>query len=131
MTWRYSKAPTLRSIVGILLLLQGSVSAAAANGKEEATPAGDRTQEVVIGGGDITRPSRRIDLRFEVEEGEEETTNKLTLRYDQPIKLSDRWQLNLRADLPFASVDLTDDDTDHHPDTSGVGDVLLQAVFGE
>lgn len=80
-------------------------------------------------GTDIVRPPQRIDLRSEFtgkEEGDEAT---FTLRYTRPQPIGQGWQVNLRADLPFALNSGVTPDNPYGYEHFGLGDVLLQAVF--
>ena len=86
-------------------------------------------EESSASGSDITRPSHRIDLRVESENGEDEHLLTSTIRYEQPILLNKDWQINFRADVPF--VHSKEDPGDGEPDekSSGLGDLLVQAIF--
>lgn len=70
-------------------------------------------------GGDITRPLQRFDLRAEVADAEGDQELTVTLRHDRPVPLGGGWQANLRMDLPLKFAD----------DESGLGDMLVQAIF--
>jgi hypothetical protein len=75
--------------------------------------------EAPASGGDITRPLQRFDLRTEVAGGDGEQDLTVTLRHDRPVTLGDGWQANLRMDLPVKFAE----------DQSGLGDMLVQAIF--
>lgn len=87
------------------------------------------SQEGLESGNDVTRPTRRFDIRAEYESSPEERVRKVTLRYDHPLTLSEEWRLNLRIDVPFASATPRGEHAEHHEKASGAGDVLLHAVF--
>lgn len=118
MTSRQSRIAVLHCLLASALLVQ-ECPALAGNADETA-------QET---GGDITRPTHRIDLRVGFESSDEERSRNLTLRYTHPAFLTESWRLNLQIDLPFASVKHHQDSPENDTQARGDGDVILQALF--
>lgn len=94
-----------------------------------AGPALAQQSELPVGSGeDIIRLVRRVDFRVEANSAGETDELRFTLRHDQRIELGDGWRVNLRVDAPLVFARELDEAGGHH-NTSGLGDVLLQAIF--
>lgn len=94
-----------------------------------AQPAREPT-EGVTNGNDITRPLHRIDLFANyTRPGEGINTSTATLRYERPFHLDESSKLALRFELPFVRSNETSPDNPGGNYQSGLGDILLQAVY--
>jgi len=80
-------------------------------------------------GGDVVRPVQRVELHIEPTGTDDEEEATFTFRYQRPQPLGGGWQVNLRADLPFALNSKVTADNQAGDRDIGLGDVLLQAVF--
>lgn len=81
-------------------------------------------------GQDPTRPVTRVDVRVKDQEGATGSeTGVLTLRADKPFTLRDGWKLATRLDLPLVETNTVTAENPTGKDQTGLGDILLQALF--
>jgi len=78
-------------------------------------------------GQDLLRPTHRIDLRTEYASSPNEKAVAWTVRYDHPIRLTSRSQLNFRLDMPLVHSAVEESGATAHQ--SGLGDMLVQAIY--
>ena len=82
-------------------------------------------------GQDITNPLTRFDIRYEYKNlpgSKKDNENVLTLRVDKPFKLSDKWQIATRLDIPLLLTDERSRDNPRGKHQFGVADILAQAL---
>lgn len=92
------------------------------------TPAWPAAEEEEVNNGqDITRPLRRVDLRYQYQNlppHENDNEHSYTIGGDLPFALAPGWTLGTRIELPRILTDAPEGDL-----TLGEGDLLVQALL--
>lgn len=104
------------SIACLALCLEGWCATSIAGSEDNAVNVGQ----------DFTRPLGRVDLRWTYRDlSEDKESHIITLRAEQPWKLSDRWKLNTRLDIPAVYNTSSSDNQGKW----GLGDMDVQAAL--
>jgi len=87
--------------------------------------------EQINNGQDITRPVTRVDVRYQmvnIPGGYHQDI--YTLRSDGAIKISSKWEIAFRGDIPTVYGDVPAPDNEHAKMQFALGDIVTQAVAG-
>jgi hypothetical protein len=115
--------------MGIFLVLILSLPAYAANEPSQQFHPAAQMAEQINNGQDITRPVTRVDVRYQfvnVPHGYHQDI--YTLRSDGAIKLSSKWEIALRGDVPTVYGDVPANDNEQAKMQFSLGDIVTQVV---
>lgn len=114
------------SALGFLLI---SIPAFAADDAAQQFHPAAKMADQINNGQDITRPVTRVDVRYQfvnVPHGYHQDI--YTLRSDGAIKLSSKWEIALRGDIPTVYGDVPAGDNETAKMQFSLGDIVTQAV---